>query len=166
MDTFFRLASREQRLQLIYLLAATGVLTFLVNLIAFQDHEHSRIDAIYLSDYIRSKEKLLKDQLNNLSLLDSAYRAIVAYQPQVNAIFVEADIEAQLNEIRRLSTPQADGTRFRAYAQIADFYQMMYVDKKLLWSKESNINLFQKQLDDCGAGIVPVTTAAAPITTR
>jgi hypothetical protein len=159
MNTFFRLAMRERRLQFLYLLVAISVLTLLVSWIAFRNQDYSRTEANYLSEQIRGKEQMLKRQLTNLPLLDSAYRAIVAYRPEVNAIFVEVDIEEHLNEVRRLSAPQADGTRFRAFAQIADFYKMMYVDKKVVWSKQSNIGLFQKQLDDCSVGMFP---GAAP----
>ncbi len=156
---------RERRLQFLYLLAAIGVLTLLTSWIVFRNQNYSSDEADYLSEQIRGKEQMLKKQLAKLPLLDSAYRSIVAYRPEVNAIFVEVDIEEHLNEIRRLSAPQADGTRFRAFAQIADFYKMMYVDKKVVWSKQSNIGLFQKQLDDCGVGMFPgVATpgAAAP----
>ncbi|QJW91629.1 type VI secretion system transmembrane protein TssO [Spirosoma taeanense] len=163
MNTFFRLAMRERRLQFLYLLTAISLLTLLVSLIVFRHQAYSRTEANYLSNYIRGKEQMLKSQMNNLSLLDSAYRAIVAYKPEVNAIFVEVDIEEQLNEIRRLSAPQADGTRFRAFAQIADFYKMMYDDKKVAWSKQSNISLFQKQLDDCSVGLFPGSVTATPV---
>jgi len=154
---------RERRLQFLYLLAAISVLTLLTSWIVFRNQHYSSDEADYLSEQIRGKEQMLKKQLANLPLLDSAYRSIVAYRPEVNAIFVEVDIEEHLNEIRRLSAPQADGTRFRAFAQIAEFYKMMYVDKKVVWRKQSNIGLFQKQLDDCGVGMFPgaATTGVA-----
>ena len=160
METFFRLATRERRLQFIYLVTAISGLTVLISGIAFRNNTYSQAEARRLSDRIKQQEQTLRNQLDNMPLLDSTYRAIVAYQPQVNAIFVEVELEDHLNEIRRLSAPQANGIQFRSFAQIADFYRMMYVDKKVVWSKQSNIGLFSKQLDDCSVGLAP---AASPV---
>lgn len=150
---------RERRLQFIYLLVAISLLSVVVSWIAFRNKTYSSAESKYLSDQIKMKERLLKSQLDNVPLLDSAYHSIVAYQPQINAVFIEVDIDDRLNEIRKLSNPQMEGTQFRTFAQIADFYRMMYVDKKLVWSKQSNISLFRKQLDDCSVGMFP---GAAP----
>ncbi|GAB3769495.1 hypothetical protein GCM10028818_05640 [Spirosoma horti] len=165
MNTFFRLTMRERRLQFLYLLAAISLLSVLVSWIAFRNRTYSSAESKYLSDQIKLKERILTSQLDNLPLLDSAYHSIVAYQPQINAVFIEVDIEDHLNEIRRLSGPQQEGTRFRTFAQIADFYRMMYVDKKLVWSKQSNISLFRKQLDDCSVGMFPGSAPATAPTT-
>lgn len=161
METFFRLTTRERRLQFIYLLVAIGSLSVGISWIAFRNDTRSHDDSKRLSDKIRQEEQMLTSQLENMALLDSAYRSIVAYQPQVNAIFVEVEIDDQLNDIRRLSSPQTDGIQFRSFGQIADFYKMMYVDKKVVWSKQSNINLFHKQLDDCSVGLFPGSAPAA-----
>lgn len=106
----------------------------------------------YLVEQISRQRQILADQQGHFILLDSTYRAILAYQPQVNAVFVEVDIEGQLADIRSLSGQQAEGIRFRSFAQIADFYKMVYTDKKVLWSKQSNIQLFRKQADECELG--------------
>ena len=163
METFFRLTTRERRLQFVYLLAATILLSLIISWVAFRNYTYRRIEHEYLSGQIDQQRAILQAQKQYLPLLDSAYRAIVAYQPQVNAVFVEVDIEDHLNDIRRLSDSQADGLRFRAFGQIADFYRMMFVDKKVVWSKQTNINLFRKQLDDCGVGLTPSSGAAVTV---
>ncbi|MFD2934967.1 type VI secretion system TssO [Spirosoma flavum] len=169
METFFRLTTRERRLQFIYLLSAISILSIMISWIAFRNDTYSQAESKRLSDKIKKQEQILRNQLENMPLLDSAYRSIIAYQPQVNAIFVEVEIEDHLNEIRRLSGQQAEGIQFRSFGQIADFYKMMYVDKKVVWSKQSNINLFRKQLDDCSVGLFPgsspSTAAATPSVT-
>lgn len=156
---------RERRLQFIYLLVSIVILSGITSWIAFRNDTYSTAESKRLSDKIKLQEQILKNQLVNMPLLDSAYRSIVAYQPQVNAIFVEVEIDDHLNEIRRLSSPQTDGIQFRSFAQIADFYKMMYVDKKVAWSKQSNINLFRKQLDDCSVGLFPGAGSAAGAST-
>jgi hypothetical protein len=169
METFFRLRTRERRLQFMYLLAAVVVLSALISGIAFRNYSYPRFESQYLAEQINQQEQILKAQKERLPLLDSAYRAIIAYEPRINAVFVEVDIEEHLNDIRRLSNPQTAGIQFRSFAQIADFYKMMYLDKKITWNKQTNINLFRKQLDDCSVGLVPGPAAAgtpvAPTTT-
>lgn len=120
--------------------------------VMFRNYDSPQRNTAFLVEQISRQRQMLADQQGHFVLLDSAYRAIVAYQPQVNAVFVEVDIEGQLADIRALSKQSSDGIRFRSFAQIADFYKMMYTDKKILASKKSNIKLFQKQLDGCEIG--------------
>ncbi|MCX6218234.1 type VI secretion system TssO [Spirosoma sp.] len=159
METFFRLTMRERRLQFMYLLAVLCLLTLFVSFIAFKSNTYSSAESKRVSSKIKQQEQILKSQIRNMPLLDSAYQSIVAFQPQVNAVFVEVEIEEHLNEIKRLSNPQMDNTRFRSFGQIADFYRMMYIDKKIVWSKQSNISLFRKQLDDCSVGLISNATS-------
>ncbi len=141
--------------------------------IMFRNYDSPQRNTAYLVEQISRQRQMLADQQGHFVLLDSAYRAIVAYQPQVNAVFVEVDIEGQLADIRALSKQNSDGIRFRSFAQIADFYKMMYTDKKVLSSKKSNIQLFQKQADECEIGyqrdlepIIVNTPPASPAPTR
>lgn len=152
METFFRLSTRERWLQFMYLLAAIGTLSVLISWIAFRNYAYSNDESKRLSDKIRQREQILENQLQHMQLLDSAYRSIVAYQPQIKAIFVEEEIDHQLNEIRRLSNPQTDGTQFKSFTQIADFYKMMYTDKKVIYATQFNSTLFRTQLDNCSVG--------------
>ncbi|WP_097126847.1 type VI secretion system TssO [Spirosoma fluviale] len=171
METFFRLTMRERRLQFIYLLAALCLLTLFISFVAFKNNTYSSSESKRVSNKIKQQEQILKSQLRNMPLLDSAYQSIVAFQPQVNAVFVEVEIEEDLNDIKRLSTSQLDNTRSRSFGQIADFYRMMYIDKKIVWSKQSNISLFRTQLDNCSVGLISnaapapgPTTVAQPTT--
>jgi hypothetical protein len=97
-------------------------------------------------------------------LLDSTHQVISTYHSEMTAVFVEADIEDQIREVRRAYTDSDSLLLFRSFDQAANFYQMMYRDKQLLASKKFNVALFTKRLDDCQMGYrkVPATTATAP----
>lgn len=166
MSQLFSFQTRERRLQLLYLLGAVIGLWVVVSWIIFRSYDSPQRNTAYLVEQISRQRQILADQEGHFVLLDSAYRAIVAYQPQVKAVFVEVDIEGQLADIRALSKQNSDGIRFRSFTQIADFYKMMYTDKKVLASKKANIQLFQKQADECEIGykrdLGPVTVTTPP----
>lgn len=172
----FTLHSRENRFLFGYLLLATGLLTALAVWVLYRSYDFSAINAGDLSGKIKRNRQLFDEQKRNLPLLDSAHQAVVAYRPEVTAIFVEADIENQLSNIRRLyvrrlyTTDEANDTVrfFRAFDQVANFYQMLYRDKKILASKQYNAQLFAEQLADCKIGFrskAPAGTASPVATT-
>ncbi|TAE24135.1 MAG: hypothetical protein EAZ91_20975 [Cytophagales bacterium] len=165
----FSFSTRERQLQFLYLLGGVLALWGVASWLMTRNHDSALRNTDYLVEQISRQRQLLADQQNNFVLLDSTYRAIVAYQPQVNAVFVEVDIEGQLADIRALSGRTTDGIRFRSYAQIADFYKMVYTDKKVLWSKQANIQLFRKQADECEVGyqraMGPIVVNNAPSST-
>lgn len=154
------LHSRENRFLFGYLLVATGLLTALAAWVLYRNYDFSALNAGDLSGKIKRQQQLFDEQKRNLPLLDSAHQAVVAYRPEVTAVFLEADIENQLSNIRRLyvrrlyTTNEADDTVrfFRAFDQAANFYQMIYRDKKILASKQYNAQLFAEQLADCKIG--------------
>ena len=155
MTPLFSFLTRERRLQFAYLLGAVLALWVGASWILFRSYDRAPQNSDYLVNQISRQRQVLADQKDHFVLLDSTYKAIVAYQPQFNAVFVEVDIEGQLADIRSLSGQQAEGIRFRSFAQIADFYKMIYTDKKVLWSKQANIQLFRKQADECEVGYQP-----------
>ena len=172
MTPLFSFQTRERRLQLLVLFGAVMGLWGVASWIMFRNYDSPQRNTAYLVEQISRQRQMLADQQGHFVLLDSAYRAIVAYQPQVNAVFVEVDIEGQLADIRALSAHKTDGVRFRSFSQIADFYKMMYTDKKVLSSKKTNSQLFRKQADECEIGyqrdmrpvIVTTLPPAAPPT--
>ncbi len=151
------LYSRENRFLFVYLLLATGLLTGLTSWVLCRNHSFRTENVGYLSDKLRRQQQLFEEQKNYLPLLDSAHHTVVAYRPEVTAVFVEADIDNQLNDIRRLyvrrvySTNAADDTVrfFRAFDQAANFYQMLYRDKKILATRQANVRLLAGQLAEC-----------------
>lgn len=152
MTPLFSFMTRERRLQLAYLLGAVLGLWGLASWVMFRNYDSAHGNTDYLVEQISLQRELLTNQQKHYVLLDSTYRAIVAYQPQVRAVFVEVDIEGQLADIRSLSGRTGGGVRFRSFAQMASFYKMMYTDKKILWSKHVNTDLFRKQADECEIG--------------
>ena len=166
------LHSREQRFLFGYLLVITGMLAGLAGWALYSNYNFPSVNAVYLADKIKREQRLFDKQQQYITQLDSAHRAVATYRPEVTALFLETDIENQISEIRQLYTSNDTVIFFRAFDQAADFYQMLYRDKKLLASKKANARLFAKQLEACTIGLQPkgpavVTTptpAPLPIT--
>jgi hypothetical protein len=151
------LHSREHRFLFSYLLLATALLAGLAGWVLYRNYSLQTENVGHLTDKLKRQQQLFEEQKNYLPLLDSAHQAIAAYRPEVTAVFMEADIENQLNDIRRLyirrmyTTNDADDTVrfFRAFNQVADFYRMLYLDKKILADRQSNVKSLVKQLTEC-----------------
>lgn len=168
------LHSRENRFLFGYLLLATALLTGLAGWVLCRNYSFQTENMSYLSDKLRRQQQLFDEQKDYLPLLDSAHQEVVAYRPEITAVFLEADIENQLSDIRRLyvrrmyTTNDADDTVrfFRAFNQVANFYQMLYRDKKILATKQSSVKLLAGQLAECKIDFqakAPAGTAAPAV---
>ena len=151
------LRSREHRFLFSYLLLATILLAGLAGWVLYRNYSLQTENVGYLTDKLRRQQQLFEEQKNYLPLLDSAHQAVLTYRPEVTAVFIEADIENQLSDIRRLyirrmyTTNDADDTVrfFRAFDQVANFYRMLYLDKKILADRQSNVKSLARQLAEC-----------------
>jgi len=152
METVTLISRRERRIQFIYLLGLVCLLTALAGWAVFANYDYPQLSGTYLAEKIAQEKKIIQSGNQYTVLLDSTYRSIVTYQPETKAVFLEADINNQIDDIREIYANYRQDIRYKSFAQIADLYKMMYVDKKVLWSKQSNILLFKRQLEDCEAG--------------
>ncbi|OUJ74802.1 type VI secretion system TssO [Hymenobacter crusticola] len=171
MLTILGLRFSERQILFFYLLLATLLLTGLASWGLYHAYGLPVANARSLSVEIKRNQQLFEKQQQHLYLLDSTYLAIAAYQPGVKASFVEGDIKTQIAEVRQMysiDTLQlfraADKVAkdsllfFKAFEQAADFYQMMYDDKKILASKQTNSELFTKELEECLISLQPAPT--------
>jgi len=161
MITIFGFRVNERQFLFAYLLAGTLLLGGLAGWVLYRSYDFPTSNAVYLADRIRRQQTILQQQERYLPLLDSAHHTIATYHPAMTALFVEADIDNQIDDIRRIYSQNTDVASYRAFAQAADFYRMMYDDKRVLWTKQDNVILFSKQLEECEVGFQPVAAGAA-----
>ena len=131
------------------------VISILINWIVFRKLGFPHYNTQNLTQQIAQQQQALNRQSSYLPELDSAYKAIAMYQPQMNAVFMEVDIENQLNHIRDISGSDMISNHYQAFRQISDLYRMMYFDKKILWGQQQNRQFFSDQLESCSSGIQP-----------
>ncbi|MEN9917579.1 MAG: hypothetical protein RL662_15 [Bacteroidota bacterium] len=92
-------------------------------------------------------------QDTHISIMDSLYRKIEKFNPGVNAVYEENDILFMVNSLKNVYESKTWDTRYKSFLHVSDFYYMWFIDKKELWSKQSNINKFKKNLEICEIGL-------------
>ncbi|MFV0506688.1 MAG: type VI secretion system transmembrane protein TssO [Bacteroidales bacterium] len=108
-------------------------------------------------DFVISKmeriSKFQDVQKEHMFMVDSLFSMIDSYNPSVQANYVENDINYYLKELENIYTLNKHDERYKVFAQTSTFYNMWFGDKKELWSKQSNIATFKRQLEDCQIGL-------------
>lgn len=99
------------------------------------------------------QESFRQKQRDTKSVCDSLYRRIERFDPKVNASFEENDIKFLINDLKEQYNNSSWDKRNKVFYQISSFYDMWFADKKVLWTKKSNINTFKSNLERCEMGL-------------
>ena len=92
------------------------------------------------------QSRLLSDQLAQQKFCDSLFMRIDRYNPGINASFEENDIKGLINDLRGIYEKNSNDIRYKIFYQTAQFYDMWFADKKVVWSKRANIDNFSRNL--------------------
>ncbi|MCL1942213.1 MAG: type VI secretion system transmembrane protein TssO [Candidatus Azobacteroides sp.] len=101
-------------------------------------------------DRIRGFQDMQSDKM---VVIDSIYNKIKVFDPGINAGYEENDIKFYLNDIKSIYDKNSYDDRYKIFDRISGFYRMWFDDKKELWSKQQNIVIFKKNLEDCEIGL-------------
>jgi hypothetical protein len=106
--------------------------------------------AIYKMQNVRNFRDVQTQASRNI---DSLHNKIDRFNPGVFAQYDETSIKLMLNEIRNIYDSNVQDKRYQMFLQVANMYEMWFVDKKILWSKSQNIDKFQKDIQECEIGL-------------
>lgn len=101
-------------------------------------------------DRIRSFQSM---QSEEMIIIDSISNKIKEFNPGINASYEENDIKFYLNDIKGIYEKNSYDGRYKIFAQVSNFYNMWFADKKELWSKKQNVITFKKNLEACELGL-------------
>lgn len=108
-------------------------------------------------DFIISKMERVKDfretQKQAMTTVNDIHDRINNFNPGINAVYEEDNIKYMIRELKNIYEKNQLDTRYKSFMHLADYYYMWYADKKTLWSKNENINRFQKDLQECELGL-------------
>jgi hypothetical protein len=119
----------------------------------------------YNSDFLTFRQKnfavLKMDKLREYQdmqskksvIADSLLSKLSRYNPMVNAIYEENDIEFMINELKNVYEQHAWDVRYKSFLHVSAFYSMWFTDKKDLWHKRDNIMRLRKNLEECEIGL-------------
>lgn len=146
--------NREKRIYLFYLIVLFILTTAGVSWFLFKDYDF-RVFA--QKDYVITKMERVREfqmaQQHNKLLMDSLYMKIKDFDPSLNAVYVENDIKFMINDMHIVYEKNNLDSRYKAFQHVSDFFKMFYEDKKILWHIRQDIAYFQKQLEECEAGL-------------
>lgn len=101
-------------------------------------------------DRIRAFQTL---QSEEIIIVDSIYSKIKNFNPAISASYEESDIKFYLNEVKGIYAKNPYDTRYKVFAQVSNFYNLWFADKKEIWTKRQNIAVFSKNLENCEIGL-------------
>lgn len=99
------------------------------------------------------QEDFRKKQGDASAMCDSLYLRIKRFNPGVNASFEENDIKFLINDLRLQYENASWDKRNKVFYHVAAFYNMWFMDKKVLWSKKTNVATFRSNLEKCEMGL-------------
>ncbi len=106
--------------------------------------------AISKMDRIRAFQTLQNEEI---IIVDSIYNKIKAFNPGVSASYEENDIKFYLNDIKSIYEKNSYDSRYKVFAQVSNFYNLWFADKKEIWTKRQNIAVFSRNLENCEIGL-------------
>lgn len=154
METHTTLSKLEKRHQFIYLLGMVVlvIIVFGVILINKFSSPFSGTD-VFEIQLLEQKNKFNEQQVAVIPLLETTYKKITILKLETPQQFAENDIKNSINDIANsFENANIYDTRKEGFYQIAKFYKMYFEDKKIAAKKTENINLFQKQFEECSIG--------------
>lgn len=154
MEAQSSLSKREKRYQFTYLLGMTllALLVFIIIIGRKSDSPFSEADLLQIQ-MLEQKNKFAQQQNLVSPLLENSYRKISILKLETPQPFAENDIKNSINDVANsFERINIYDTRKDGYLQIAHFYKMYFEDKKIAAKKSENINLFQKQFEECSIG--------------
>jgi len=119
----------------------------------------------YNSDFLKFTQKnfavtkmnRLKEYRNSqsqaITTVDSLFYKINRFEPLVNAVYEENDINFMINQLKNNYEQHAWDARYKSFNHLASFYSMWFNDKKELWTKRDNIERQKKNLEECEIGL-------------
>lgn len=149
------LTSKEKITGLLYVLLLFSVTSFVCAYILFiNDSDYhfakSKKDAIVQLERVKSFRDAQGDINDQLTKIDDLVNKI---NPALKASYEKRELSYLLGEIRKVYTDNKYDDRYRIYNIVADFYEMRVFERERLFASEKNIEIFQKLLDNCRAGM-------------
>lgn len=134
----------------LFFIVTTTICCILLSYTQSSDNLGRKTFAIAKMDRIRSYQAI---QSKQFVVVDSLYHQIRDFNPGINASYEESDIKFYLNDLKSLYNRNSHDGRYKIFLQISNFYGMWFTDRKELWSKQTNIKTFKKNLEDCETGL-------------
>lgn len=81
--------------------------------------------------------------------IDTAYKEIIVFDPNVRAAFLENDIKNTLSSIKSNYDRKAFDLRYKSFLQVSSLYNMLFFNRRELKGNNNDLENLKKSLEDC-----------------
>lgn len=145
-----KLSLKERREQFLFFMAlfifTVGLLSFGIFYSAKSRYQISKRE---LEIKINENEAFEEMVIETMPAIDSSYKQIVRFDPNVQAVFLKSDIQNQLNSIKAAYERRAADSRYKTFIQTSQLYNLLFYDKQELKGNLRDTEGLKRSLDDC-----------------
>jgi len=145
-----KLSIKERREQFLFFVAlfvfTVGLLSFGMFYSGNSGHEISKEELEVKINENEVFENMVKE---TMPIVDTTFRQITRYNPNVQAVFLKNDIQLSLGSIKAAFDRKASDSRYKIFVQTAQLYDRLFYDRQEQNRNITDIELYKKQLEDC-----------------
>ncbi len=144
-----KLSIKERREQFLLL---TGVFLFTVSLLGFglfHDFGGASVSKQDLTDKLSQDEEFEDIVKVQRATIDTAYKEIINFDPEVKAVFLENDIRYTLGSVKSNYDRRAFDPRYKTFLQVSLLYNALFFNRRELKGNINDIDHLKQSLEDC-----------------
>lgn len=145
-----KLSIKERREQFLFFIAIFLFTIALLSFGLFHDYGNGRtISKEDLAEKLSQNvdfEELVEDQQPNI---DSTYKNVMRFDPNIQATFLENDIKNDLASIKSNYQRRSADPRYKTFLQISELYYNLFYNRRELKGNKGDFDTINKSLEDC-----------------
>ncbi|WP_316804312.1 type VI secretion system transmembrane protein TssO [Pedobacter nototheniae] len=145
-----KLSLKERREQFLFF---TGLFVLAVGLLGFgifySPKSPYQISKTELELKISENEAFEDMVKETMPTIDTTYKQIIRFDPNVQAVFLKSDIQNSLNSIKSAYERKASDSRYKTFIQTSQLYDILFYDKQEMKGNLRDIEGLKRNLDDC-----------------
>lgn len=145
-----KLSIKERRVQFQFFLALFVVTVGLLSFgIFYNSQAQYRISKDDLETKIRENKAFEEMVTETRPTIDTSFKKIIAFDPNVQAVFLKNDIQTELGSVKAAYERKAYDYRYKTFLQTSQLYNILFMDRQELRGNLKDIEDVKRSLDDC-----------------
>lgn len=145
-----KLSIKERRVQFQFFLGLFIVTTSLLSFgIFYSAKSRYAISKQDLERTISENQQFEEMVIETRPTIDTAFKQIIRFNPNVQAVFLKNDIQIALNSIKSAYERKASDYRYKTFIQASQLYNTLFFDRQELRGNLRDLEDVKRSLDDC-----------------
>ncbi|WP_167459399.1 type VI secretion system transmembrane protein TssO [Pedobacter jejuensis] len=145
-----KLSIKERRIQFQFFLALFVITTGLLSFGIFYSSKSRYPISKQELELKISENQLFEDMVvETRPTIDTAFKQIIRFNPNVQAVFLKNDIQIALNSIKSSYERKASDYRYKTFIQTSQLYNILFFDRQELRGNQRDLEDVKRSLDDC-----------------